>query len=118
MLHTLAFPTSRSGVLFARSGAAGPPPVLPAAAVAVVGSRRADPRALEASRAFAAQAHAGSLEPARSGFCVVSGLALGCDSAAHSGCIAAGGVTVAVLPCGLDRVAPRSNAPLADRILT
>ncbi|MCR9145540.1 MAG: DNA-protecting protein DprA, partial [bacterium] len=111
MLHALAFPASPSGVLFAHSGAAGPPPVLPAAAVAVVGSRRADSSALEASRAFAAQA-------ARSGFAVISGLALGCDSAAHSGCIAAGGVTVAVLPCGLDRVAPRSNAPLADRILT
>ena len=52
-----------------------------------------------------------------SGFVVVSGLALGCDSAAHRGCLAAGGTTVAVLPCGVDRVTPVSNSQLGDAIL-
>lgn len=76
----------------------------------MVGSRRPLCGGEEAAFTFASHA-------ARSGFAVVSGLALGCDSAAHNGCLSAGGVTVAVLPCGLDRVAPVSNTGLAQRIL-
>lgn len=48
---------------------------------------------------------------------VVSGLALGCDTAAHIGCLKGGGKTVAVLAHGLDNVYPRENKNLADKIL-
>jgi DNA processing protein len=51
-------------------------------------------------------------------FVIVSGLALGCDTHAHEGCIAAEGQPVAVLAHGLDSVHPRSNSSLADHILT
>ena len=48
---------------------------------------------------------------------VVSGLALGCDAAAHEGCLEARGQTVAVLPGGIRRIYPPQHHGLADRIL-
>ena len=54
---------------------------------------------------------------AEEGIAVVSGLAQGCDTHAHEGCIASGGRTIAVLAHGLDMVYPKSNAQLAERIL-
>lgn len=48
---------------------------------------------------------------------VVSGLAAGCDTAAHRGCMEAGGRTVAVVATGLDLVFPRENAALQEEIL-
>jgi DNA processing protein len=53
---------------------------------------------------------------AETGDCIVSGMAKGCDEAAHLGCLDAGGRTIAVLPCGLDQL-PSWQARLADRIL-
>ncbi|MEM4248429.1 MAG: DNA-processing protein DprA [Candidatus Nanoarchaeia archaeon] len=51
------------------------------------------------------------------GFVVVSGLAEGCDSSAHEGCLAKGGRTIAVLAHGLDKVYPSKNKSLAEKII-
>ncbi|MFG2124022.1 DNA-processing protein DprA [Streptomyces sp. NPDC048710] len=53
---------------------------------------------------------------AERGWVVVSGGAYGIDGAAHRGTLAAGGATVAVLACGVDRPYPRGHAALIDRI--
>ncbi len=77
--------------------------------VAIVGSRTTDRRARDAAADIA-----GAL--AARGYCVVSGLARGVDSAAHEGALAGGGRTIAVLGTGLDIVYPEENVALARRI--
>lgn len=47
---------------------------------------------------------------------IVSGLARGCDQAAHEACLRAGGRTIAILPSPLHRIYPRENARLAREI--
>lgn len=54
---------------------------------------------------------------AERGFTVVSGLARGCDTAAHETCLACGGKTVAVLPTPLSNIYPKENRALAERIV-
>ena len=78
--------------------------------VAVVGARRATPRARSVASRLGAVV-------ARRGVPVVSGLALGVDGAAHEGALGAGGPTVAVLGCGADRAYPAVHAALFRRIL-
>ncbi|MGB3680923.1 MAG: DNA-processing protein DprA [Rubrobacteraceae bacterium] len=73
--------------------------------VAVVGSRKASPTGLGVARNLGRML-------AERGVCVVSGLALGVDAAAHQGALDAGGPTVGVLGCGIDVVYPRSNRRL------
>jgi len=96
---------------------ANPPPILYTlgcwadrpVAVAIVGSRRCTLYGLETARRL-------SGELAASGVAVVSGLALGVDTAAHQGALSAGGYTIAVLGCGLDRCYPPANAGLMKQI--
>ncbi len=78
-------------------------------AVAVVGSRAASQPAKEIARELGAGL-------ARAGLTVVSGLARGCDGAAHQGALDAGGRTVAVLGCGVDIVYPAEHDRLAAEI--
>lgn len=47
---------------------------------------------------------------------VVSGAAYGIDGAAHRGCLAGGGVTIAILACGVDVPYPAGHADLLDRV--
>jgi DNA processing protein len=91
-----------------------PPPALFAAgqipgatAVAVVGSRKASATGIETARLLGRAL-------GKRGVCVVSGLALGIDAAAHEGALEAAGPTVGVLGCGIDVVYPRSNGRLFD----
>lgn len=62
-------------------------------------------------------AHELALGASASGLAVVSGAARGIDAAAHEGALAAGGVTVAVMGCGIDAVYPAGSRPLVARIL-
>lgn len=78
--------------------------------VAVVGTRRASAYGLTHTREIAA-------ELAQTGVCVVSGLALGIDAAAHTGALDGSGRTVAVLGSALDKPYPQENDPLMRRIL-
>lgn len=78
--------------------------------VAVVGTRRASAYGLTHTREIAA-------ELAQTGVCVVSGLALGIDAAAHTGALDGGGRTVAVLGSALDKPYPQENESLMRRIL-
>lgn len=54
----------------------------------------------------------------RDGFVVVSGLALGIDTVAHRITVQSGGITVAVLGSGVDKIYPSSNYRLAQEILS
>ncbi|RCS56994.1 DNA-processing protein DprA [Parvibium lacunae] len=103
---------------------ADPPPLLylkgqlkalSAPAVAIVGSRHASVQGLSNARAFAQHL-------VEQQFCVVSGLALGIDGAAHEGALAAHSAkpdqkTIAVVGTGLDIVYPAQHRALAHQIV-
>ncbi len=77
--------------------------------LAIVGSRNPTPAGLAHARQFArAMGEAGS--------CVVSGLALGVDGAAHQGALEAGAPTLALVGTGLDQTYPARHRDLALRI--
>lgn len=79
-------------------------------AVAVVGSRNTREPYASGAKMFASVA-------ARNGMVVVSGFAMGADSIGHSAAMEAGGRTVCVMPCGLDKVFPPENRGLWDELL-
>ncbi len=77
--------------------------------LAIVGSRNPTPQGEANARQFAKAL-------GEAGVCVVSGLALGVDGAAHEGALLANAPTIAVVGTGLDRVYPKSHLDLAHRI--
>jgi DNA processing protein len=77
--------------------------------LAIVGSRNPTPQGEANARQFAQAL-------GQAGICVVSGLALGVDGAAHDGALLGGAPTVAVVGTGLDRVYPKRHLDLAHRI--
>lgn len=77
--------------------------------VAIVGSRACTAYGKRVASELAA-------ELTDRGYLVVSGAAFGIDAAAHSGALAAGGPTVAVLACSLDRCYPSAHRDLIGRI--
>ena len=79
--------------------------------VAVVGSRNASRKGLEAARSI-------SEKLSERGIGIVSGLAYGIDTAAHQGCLQGGSPTIAVMGCGLDMDYPAENAGLRKEILS
>ncbi len=79
-------------------------------AVAIVGARACSGYGRSVARMLASEA-------AAAGVVVVSGLARGIDGEAHRGTLAAGGSTVAVLGCGIDRDYPAAHAELARSIV-
>ena len=97
---------------------AGAPPILflqgerallSAPQIALVGSRNPTPGGRSAAREFAA-------ELSRRGLTVTSGLALGIDAEGHRGALDAGGLSIAVMGTGPDRVYPARHLELAHRI--
>jgi DNA processing protein len=80
-----------------------------ARSVAVVGTRQASPEGIDRARSLA-ELLVGE------GVTVISGLAAGIDTAAHSAALEAGGRTLAVVGTGILSVYPEQNAELADRI--
>lgn len=79
-------------------------------AVAIVGARACSSYGRSVARTL-------GRELAAAGLVVVSGLARGIDGEAHRGALDAGGVTVAVLGCGIDRDYPAAHRDLAGRIV-
>ncbi|POF86970.1 DNA-processing protein DprA [Pseudomonas putida] len=78
--------------------------------LAVVGSRRASPPALDNAAAF-------SRCLARAGFTITSGLALGVDGAAHRAALDAHGSTIGVLGTGLEKLYPQRHKALAQEMI-
>jgi DNA processing protein len=93
-------------VLYVRGNAA----LLQTRGLAMVGSRNATPQGLQTAENFAKTL-------AGRGLCIISGLALGIDAAAHRGALAAGGATIAVIGTGADRIYPARNKELALAIV-
>jgi len=78
--------------------------------IAIIGARNADRKGYEVAYSLGADA-------AKRDKVVISGLALGCDAAAHRGCLDAGGKTIAIVATGLDIVHPKEHKSLQEEIV-
>jgi DNA processing protein len=78
--------------------------------VAIVGARKCSSYGEQTAAHFARVLAENNVQ-------IVSGLALGIDSAAHRGCLEAGGRTFAVMGCGIEHIYPASNTRLYRRML-
>ncbi|MDR2875626.1 MAG: DNA-processing protein DprA [Methylobacillus sp.] len=78
-------------------------------ALAVVGSRNATPQGEKTTEEFARAL-------SEHGYCVISGMALGIDGAAHKGALSGNGSTIAVIGTGLDIIYPAKHKALAHEI--
>ncbi len=81
-----------------------------ALAVAIVGTRKATVQGKQLARSIASKL-------AARGIVIVSGLAIGIDTAAHEGAIEAKGVSIAILANGLNTIYPAQNKQLADKLI-
>ncbi len=88
----------------------GKPPTNLSPSIAVVGSRKPTTYGAVITSQL-------TEELAMRGITIVSGLAIGVDGLAHRAALKAGGRTIAVMPCGLDRIYPASHHKLAKDIL-
>ncbi len=88
----------------------GDPDILELPQIAIVGSRNPSKGGQDNARAFARFL-------ARSGLIITSGMALGIDTEAHTGCLETETKTIAVTGTGPDRVYPASNRKLAHQIV-
>lgn len=79
-------------------------------AIAVVGTRDPTEYGAKVARKLARRV-------AEANYVVVSGLAHGCDTLGHEGCLDADGIGVAVLAHGFDKVYPAANRGLAERLI-
>ncbi len=79
-------------------------------ALAIVGTRRMSVYGRQVTERFAT-------ELARGKITIISGLALGVDTVAHTAALDAGGRTIAVIASGLDHIYPQVNYSLAQRII-
>ena len=94
-----------------------PPPLLTyqgvwetdSACIAMVGSRAASSYGISTARRLA-------FKLAEKGFCIVSGMARGIDTAAHAGALDSTGKTIAVLGSGFKKIYPRENRRLFGKI--
>jgi len=106
LLKEIPIPASRIYVL-------GELPDDPPAAgpkIAIVGTRKATSQGRLIAKEMAKKL-------SERGMIIVSGLAMGIDTASHEGAVAVGNKTIAVLACGLDTIYPYQNESLARKIL-
>lgn len=88
----------------------GNPDCLMGKCIAVVGSRRASPQGTEVT-------HKICKELSEAGVTIISGFALGIDTAAHEGCLDGGSPTAAILGCGIDVDYPSENCALKEKVI-
>ncbi len=92
------------------SGKLPPEPPADGPKIAIVGTRKATAYGRQIAKET-------TRKLADKGIIIVSGLAMGIDTAAHEGCLEADGTTIAVLANGLNEIYPRQNEKLAKKIL-